>query len=571
MSTINIKPTYDIVVIGAGMGGLTAATLLSKAGYSVVVVEMASQVGGYLAGFHRYQFRFDTAIHWLNQCNEGGLVNLVFESIGSDYPKATIQQRIKRYRGDEHDYLLTNKPDELKHQLQTEFPHEKKGIERFFKDAKELGLKMSLYGTNIRSTETMHWYEKLSHYYTTFQFILPFIKHVRFSGPQGFRKGLNRYFKEPKLQAIFCTEPDILSCLIPIGWAYFSDFQNPPKGGGQAFPEWLTHVFKFYQGEVFFHSKVTKILVDDGVAAGVEIDHRGTIYQVKSNYVIAACDVETLYEKMLPSALIPEKMKLKLREATLYGSSVTVAVALDCEPALLGFNEEMIVITSSEFNHAVHSSGDPHISEIIILAPSFRDETMAPAGKGTITIFMPAEMEQHDHWKASKDKDGNYSRGEAYVQFKNELAEILIKRVEEKVAPGLRSHIQFFEVATPITHQRYTGNKNGTMMGARPGKENMQANIAHYRTPIPNLILSGHWAELGGGVPIAVKSGFNAALLVFKDEKPTMFKAYVDYIHKKIDTKKVRELSSVQPYHPSWVQQLTPAQMLANRRKDTKA
>jgi hypothetical protein len=65
--------------------------------------------------------------------------------------------------------------------------------------------------------------------------------------------------------------------------------------------------------------------------------------------------------------------------------------------------------------------------------------------------------------------------------MKEEIANVLIRRVEEQVAPGLRSHILFYDVATPITHYRYTGNKNGTMMGARPGKENMQAKVAHYQ------------------------------------------------------------------------------------------
>lgn len=94
MSKINIKPYYDVVVIGAGMGGLTATAMLSKAGYSVAVVDAANQAGGYLAGFHRNKFRFDTAIHWLNQCNAGGIIHTVFETIGTDYPKAISQKEL---------------------------------------------------------------------------------------------------------------------------------------------------------------------------------------------------------------------------------------------------------------------------------------------------------------------------------------------------------------------------------------------------------------------------------------------------------------------------------------------
>ena len=146
------------------------------------------------------------------------------------------------------------------------------------------------------------------------------------------------------------------------------------------------------------------------------------------------------------------------------------------------------------------------------------------------------------------------------------MAEILLQRIEVKVAPNLRSHILFYEVATPFTHLRYTGNKNGTMMGARPGKENMKAGVAHYRTPVKNLLLGSHWAELGGGVPIAVKAGFNAALLVFKDEQPELMQAHGKYIKRKITASEFRELTLFKPYANNWKQQLTPAQLLAIRR-----
>ncbi len=66
---------YDVIVIGAGIGGLTAAALLSKAGLSVCVLEKEPHVGGYLAGFRRKQFIFDTAIHWLNQFGPEGILD----------------------------------------------------------------------------------------------------------------------------------------------------------------------------------------------------------------------------------------------------------------------------------------------------------------------------------------------------------------------------------------------------------------------------------------------------------------------------------------------------------------
>ena len=73
---------------------------------------------------------------------------------------------------------------------------------------------------------------------------------------------------------------------------------------------------------------------------------------------------------------------------------------------------------------------------------------------------------------------------------------MIIGRVQEKIAPALRDHILFYEVATPVTHWRYTGNKNGSMMGARPGRKNMKNKISHYRTPVKNLILEGQFEKI---------------------------------------------------------------------------
>ena len=103
MSEIVAKSYYDVVIIGAGISGMTAAALLSRCGLSVCVLEKEPHAGGYLAGFRRKDFRFDSAIHWLNQCGEKGLVTKIFEFIGED--KATLEtlHRINRFKGASYD------------------------------------------------------------------------------------------------------------------------------------------------------------------------------------------------------------------------------------------------------------------------------------------------------------------------------------------------------------------------------------------------------------------------------------------------------------------------------------
>lgn len=559
-SDINLQASYDIVIVGAGISGLTAAALLSKAGLSVLVLELDARPGGYLAGFKRKDFRFDSAIHWLNQMGPNGLVTRVFDFIGSDHPTAKGQKKIKRYLCDQHDYLLTDNPDELKNAMIRDFPHEQKGIERFFRDAKVLGKAFEGLGKAFRTEESMGGLEYGLHMLKKLRFALPFIKHIRYTGAQGVEKGLNRYFKDRELHQLFGSEMDLLSCLVPIGWAYFSDYQLPPVGGSQVFPEWLSHVVKSYNNDILFRARVTQIMVENNSATGCIFEHNKTQYQIKSKAVLAACDIQALYEHMLPDSAIPVKLKKKLNEAKLYSSSVTISLALDCAAEDLGFGEEMIYLTECEIDREAHANGDPHTNGISILAPSFRDPSLAPQGMGTLTIYVPAFFQQENNWRTERNATGDFIRGEAYKQHKLEYANILLDRIEKKLSPGLRSHILYMDIATPITHWRYTGNRDGSMMGARPGKENMKAGIAHYRTPVNNLIIGGHWAELGGGVPIAVRAAANAALLLMQTFKPQAAKSFGKYLDGKISVDQAQQSQAWIPYTNDWKRLPTPAE-----------
>lgn len=554
-----------MAVIGAGMGGLTTAALLSKAGFSVCVLEKEPHAGGYLAGFRRKDFRFDTAIHWLNQCTPGGMACKIFDLLGNDHPNVIPQRRIRRYKGESFDYLLTNNPDELRDQLISEFPHEREGLIRFFKAAKKLGKSFNEFSKIFRTEESMTAIERMKNKLPLLKFAMPFIPYISYTGEKGLKKGLNKFFKDEKLHKIFTGETELLSCLVPIGWAYYGDFQSPPVGGGQVLPEWMEHVVKYYGNDIIYKAAVSEVVVENNTAKGVKFTHFNTNYIVNCKYVVAACDIETLYEKMLPQHAIPTKLKDKLKDADIYSSSVTVSIALDCTPDKLGFNEELVHIVTENAPTGEQCDGNPHTSEISILAPSFRDPSLAPEGCGTLTLFMPAFMDYSNEWHTDKDDKGNYKRGEAYKQLKNEIADIIIQRVEDMVAPGLRSHILFYDVATPVTHWRYTGNRGGTMMGAKPGKKNMQNKIAHYQTPVNNLLLGGHWAELGGGVPIAVKAGANAALLIFKKEKPEAFQLMAGYMDGKIPVEVLHNASVFKPYANDWKQEPTPAQKATMR------
>ena len=106
------------------------------------------------------------------------------------------------------------------------------------------------------------------------------------------------------------------------------------------------------------------------------------------------------------------------------------------------------------------------------------------------------------------------------------------------------------------------------MMGTKPGRANMMNKVATYYTPVENLLLGGHWAELGGGVPIAVKAGTNAGLIILKKENKKAFEALAKYLDGKQDLAAFLNCEGFLQYTGHWKQQLTPAQKKEVQQQD---
>ncbi|MCK5764428.1 MAG: NAD(P)/FAD-dependent oxidoreductase [Bacteroidales bacterium] len=526
---------YDVVIIGAGIGGLTAAALLAKSRLKVCVVEMAPHPGGYLTGFERNGFHFETSIHWLNQCGPDGFVRRIFNLIAPGSPPTAENTRIRRFLSDSYDYLLTNDPDEMRDDMISHFRDEEKAIRKFFKAGKSTAGAFTKMSNASRSGETMSALEKARSSLRSGLAAMPLIRYLPFSA----KMGMNRFFRSSGLKKLYSTEERLLSCLVPIGWAYSNDYQLPPQGGGRAFTDWITDVLKKWETPVFCNSRVNKIMIENEKASGVSCIYKGEEFNIHAKYVIAACDVESVYTAMLPEGTVSGKMIRKLQNAEVFNSCVTISLGLDCKAADLGLDEEQVLIRRNDISRKEQLSGAPDKTEISVIATSSRDPSAAPEGKGVLTLFASCDIEYGDFWKTKRDDDGNYVRGSAYRAFKKEYADIMIDRVEEMLIPGLRSHIEVLDISTPVTYLRYTGNRDGAIMGFRPNFRNIRKGVAHISTPVKNLFIGGQWAELGGGIPNAVKAGMNSALLVIKDEKPETFKILAMVIDGKLPPEQV--------------------------------
>lgn len=528
---------YDIVIIGAGISGLSLGALLGKAGLKCCIVEKEYHAGGYIAGFSRKDFHFDTAIHWLNQFGETGIVHKLFEALDPNYPKPILLNKIHRYKSENYDILLQNDLEKVKREFMVKFPEEKEGVELFFKHAKELSMVSYKMNNFMRNQESMGLIEKAFYYTKMLTVIFPLFKHIKYADDEGVRLGLSKYFKGDAIKDVFNSERDLLSCLFPLAWANIRDYYKTPAGGSVQYVNWLLEINENFGNDILLNTEAISIILNGKTAKGIKVKNKNEENDIHAKYVVAACDLPYLYRHLLPANAISEKTKSKIENSVQYTSSFTISIALDCPAEDLGFGEELISLSKNNIPRSEHEGSNPELSKLSIIAPSVRDKTVCPEGKGILTIYMAAEIEKYDYWHTEVDEKGNRIRSKAYRDFKKQMAEIIIDRIKKELSPNIREHIMFFEVSTPFTYERYSYNYRGTMMGPRPGKENMQNKVASHFTEIKNLLVGGQWAQLGGGVPIAARSAVNTALIIFRKENMKKYRALASYMDGKISVK----------------------------------
>jgi len=528
---------FDVVIIGAGVSGLTLGAMLGKVGLKCCIVEKEHQAGGYIAGFKRRDFHFDTAIHWLNQFGETGISHRTFSFIGTDYPKPKLLKSIHRYKSANFDILLQNDIQEVKKNFKIHFPNEKKGIDKFFRHAEQLSTISSKLTNFIRSHETMTLVEKAIYHTRMLPFILPIIKYLKYAGDKGVKKGLSKYFIGDDIKDVFNSEVDLLSCLFPIAWAKNKDYFTTPQGGSASFVNWLIAKNQSYNNQLLLKTKVNSIILDGKKATGIIAINKNKEISINSEYIVSASDLPSLYNSLLAPSVISTATKQKLNNSVMYTSSFTISVALDCPAQKLGFSEELISLSKNNIPRTEHENSDPELSKLSIIAPSVRDASICPTNQGMLTIYMAASMEKYDNWKTEKGENDIIIRTKGYYKLKEEIAQQLFNRIERELTPNLKKHILFYETASPYTYKRYTDNYRGTMMGQRPGKINMQNKVASHITEIDNLLVGGQWAELGGGIPIATRSAMNTMLIILRKKNKPMFKLMAKYFDGKLSLK----------------------------------
>jgi all-trans-retinol 13,14-reductase len=496
-----MKDKYDVIVIGAGIGGLTCGAFLAKEGKSVLVIEQHSRPGGCCASFQRKGFTFDAGCEYLTGAEKGGILYNVLEELGlKDEIKFRDVSPLNRFIGNNYN-IAPKSLETLIGELKSRYPGDSERIEAFVQDCRAVNSEtFALMGF---CPDALNFTGKMN---LAVKFMLQ-SPHMRKYSAKSYRQILVENFKEPEVRAILGSIIDW-----DTGWAAnwpmlllgCRAFQYP-VGGMQALADLLARGVTRYSGELAFKTPATRILIERGRATGVELsDGR----KIAACNVVSNADGRQTFMKLIGEQYLSPRLIKEYKETRLTDPVFLVSLGLDIDLKTTGFDGTTVVYNRSNNLEDIWGS-DPEKCSLWILTHSLRDPSQAPQGMTTLQIMTLLPYQYQGYWK--READG--SRGKEYAAMKEALADKLISACES-IIPQLSQHIVCKDVATPLTFERYTLNSEGASHGWFPAPG---AGMRSQKTPIKNLYQAGHWTFPGCGVSTVALSGKNASQLVIKN------------------------------------------------------
>jgi prolycopene isomerase len=491
--------TYDVIVIGAGMGGLTAAAFLAKKGFKTLLLEKEDQVGGYVVSFKRQGFFFDATGAFVGGCHEGGEFFQILNEIGAHeeiefipihhvqniYPGFQVHLR----PGGFHSYTEA---------LFDLFPKEEKGLKTYLSIVKRIGEEIKSYSeiTTLKRIFFPFYFRNLVRFHrSSHQTILDSL--------------FRREEIKMALHSLPVTEPpsrlSFLFLAVMINKALI-DGVFYPKGGMGKISEVMVNAFLRSGGELHLQTEVDQILIRGGRVEGARTKEGKTF---QAPLVISNIN-PNLSVKMLPLEL--RKLFAKKWSRFEYSLSCFVlylATDLDLKQMGLPYFTYLRLLSDLEEEDRILRKGEiPQNPTLMVSIPTMLDPSLAPPGQHILSVLINVPYHYKEKWGG-----GDF---EKYRRIKEDFSQKVLHQLESKLIPNLRSHLLFYEAATPLTLERYTGNEMGAMYGLASTPQQVGNLRPSHQTPIPGLFQVGHYTRPSHGIVGASLSGFIASRIILK-------------------------------------------------------
>jgi phytoene dehydrogenase-like protein len=489
---------YDAIVIGGGLGGMTAAIYLAGRGMRPLVLEQNHRTGGNMSGFRRSGFYFD-----------GG--DQSFESLGIVFPvlaEMGILDRLgwhkARFRMVSPDFdFFIDSFEAVEAALASAFPREP-GIPLLFREIREV--------SRFLERHCDPWRFPLLHDFSWGALLrsLPWLPKLRRWLSYDYRIKACSVIRDPGLRRWFS---EIGYYRMP--YIFFAGFWHLwmkdywyPQGGMQALHSALADRLKELGGELRLGVYVTRIESRGGRAL-CAVTAGGDVFPAER--FVYAGDYKRLAAEIAPDIFKPSFAR-KVSRARLTEELVNVYLGLDMGAqelqARLGCQHVFYFPNYGAVFPDASSPRDIHAGMWVLLNHFSRENPgAAPPGASPLVLQTYSSWDWENRWRSA---GGLFPRTEDYKRLKAEVAGELVKTAEN-VLPGLKSRILYQDTGTPLSGERFSLNSRGASGGwCYDDRESLVFRRAAknlFKTPLENLLVCGHYSLWPGGVISAALSG----------------------------------------------------------------
>jgi phytoene dehydrogenase-like protein len=484
-----------IIIIGAGISGLSAGCYGQMNGYLTEIFEMHSIAGGVCTGWKRKGFTIDGCIHWLVGSRDGGF-NTIWHELGALQEKKIVNHEIftKIIDKDGKEFNVYTNADKFESYLKEISPDDSLLIEDFCSNIRLF----SSMDVPLKPLKVMNLKEKISlgKEYKPYLSTLKKFKKLTI-------EDYSKAFKNPFLQKMIPRIFDIpnmpaLVLLMTLGHLHHKN-AGWPEGGALSFAKSIEERYINLGGIINYNSKVKDIIVKDQKAVGIRLIDGSEHF---ADVIISAADGYSTIFKMLKGRFTNKKIHQMYDSMTLFPPIII---------ASFGVNRDFL----DEFHNIFYEFSEPikfgntKVLGINVKNYSF-DSTIAPPGKSVLIVMFNTA---YDFWEKL------YENKEGYKSEKKQIEKDITYQLE-KIYPDIGSDIEMIDIATPMTFVRYTDNWKASYEGWLINTNNFGKKIPKELPGLKEFYHIGQWTEVGGGLPPAGKDGRDIIqILCKKDEK----------------------------------------------------
>jgi all-trans-retinol 13,14-reductase len=508
MATPPRSDTFDAIVIGSGIGGLTVANLLARRhNQRVLVLEQHFKPGGFTHIFKRkVKFQWDVGLHYVGNMDDGDTGKAVFDYLTDGQLRwHKMPDPFEKFVYPDFTFEVYSDPARFEAELIRQFPQEATAIRQYFKDIQRAGF---WFGAHAMAELLPAGLQALGRF---------LLRQFGAMARQTTQHYLDQHFQDARLKALLASQwgdyglPPSQSCFGVHGLIVDHYLHGGwyPEGGAVKIARTMMPAIKAAGGDVVTQRRVTEILIKDGIAVGVKAQNTTRPLDEPEIYrapiVVSDAGAFNTYVKLIPASYpLPERQQI---QAFPKGSSmVTLYIGLKESPQTLGFQGENHWIYNTYDHEAVGhdrlQDGEYRPKFAYLSFPSLKD----PLAEGhTAEIISHINYDAFVPWREQPwgKRDADYNA------LKDRMTEALLDLVEGYY-PGFRALIDYTELSTPLTVEYFDASDRGAIYGIPCVPERLDQTWAGARTPIKNLYLTGSDA-MSFGIVGAMMGGVKTA------------------------------------------------------------